>query len=427
MIKPTDMIKIVAADELELAEHIRPGDLITWGQASAEPLDLIDKLIAQRAAIGKVGAFVGLPLSETLRPEHTDFISLSSYGALGANAKLMAAGALSLVPCLYSALPQLMQSGRLPIDVVFVQLSPPGPDGTHSLGFCNDFLPAAMRRARLVIAEINEHVPWSRLDAPLDAGLIDFAITSSRRPPTLQAPKPGEVELKIADTVAGLIDDGATLQYGIGSIPAALLGALSGHRNLGLHSGLISEEIIDLVESGVITNAEKPVHRGVGIGAIAIGGPRLKDFLHDNPALEMHPSSTTHGAPTLARIDNLVAVNSALEVDLYGQVNAEQVGRRYLGGIGGQVDFMHAATTAARGLSIIAMPASLGKSGDSRITERLSGPLVTTCRADVDVVVTEFGSADLRGKSQAERARSLVDIALPDQRDRLSESFAREN
>jgi len=416
------MIKTIAADRLDLAEHLRPGDMITWGQASAEPLDLIDKLIEQRAAIGKVSAFVGLPLADILQPQHSDYITIVSYGALGTNARLQKAGALELLPCHYSALPMLMASGRLAIDVVFVQISPPGPDGTHSLGFCNDFLPAAMGRARLVIAEINAHVPWTRLDAPLDPGLVDFAIESDRLPANLVNPAPREAEQKIAAHIAGVVEDGATLQYGIGAIPAALLQALGGHKDLGLHSGLITEDVIDLVEAGVITNARKATHPGVSIGAITIGGKRLRDFLHDNPAVELHPSTTTHGPATLSQIDNLVALNAALEVDLYGQINAEQVGDRYIGAIGGQVDFMHAATTAANGLSIIAMPATLGKSGAGRIVERLGGPLVTTCRTDVDMVVTEFGIADLRGKTLRQRAQSLVNIALPDHHARLQQA-----
>ena len=414
------MIKIVTREALDLAEHIRPGDVITWGQATAEPLALIEQLVAQRASIGKFGVFSGFPLTETLRPEHADFISFTSYGALGLNAKLQAAGVLGLIPCNYSALPLLIDSGRLAIDVVFVQISPPGPDGTHSLGVCNDYLPAAMARARLVIAEINEHAPWSRTDIPLDPELIDFAITSSRRPPSLQVPPPGDVERNIAGHIAGVIEDGATLQYGVGAIPAAVLRALSGHKDLGLHSGLISEEIIDLVESGVITNARKAVNCGVSVGAFAIGGARMKDFLHDNPAIELHRISSTHGPATLARIDNLAALNSALEVDLYGQVNAEQVGERYIGAIGGQVDFMHAAAAAADGISIIALPASFGSSNQSRIVERLSGPLVTTCRTDVDLVVTEYGIADLRGKTLSQRAQSLTAIARPEHRERLA-------
>jgi len=414
------MLKIVSADTLELADYIRSGDMITWGQGTAEPLGLINRLVDQRHTIGNVGVFIGLSLADLFRPEHTDFITFTSYGALGTNSRLGAAGALRLIPCNYSAVPRLIESGRLAVDVVFVQISPAGPDGTHSLGFCNDYLPVAMKNARVVIAEINPHVPWTHLDAPLDENNIDFAIESDIEPPPLGVAAPGDVEDRIAAHIAAVVEDGATLQYGIGSIPAAMLKALSGHRDLGLHSGLVTEEIIDLIESGVITNARKAVYPGVSVGAVAMGGARLKNFLHDNPAFQLHQNETTHGARTLSQIDNLVSINSALEVDLYGQVNAEQIGERYVGAIGGQVDYMHAAAASRHGLSVIALPASLGKSGRSRITESLNGPIITTSRTSVDMVITEFGIADLRGRSLEERARSLIDIAPPEHRDQLS-------
>jgi len=413
------MFKLINADDLDLTAYIRPGDTVTWGQATAEPLALIGKLLDQRADIGQVRAFVGMSIANMFRPEHADFIKFISYGAVGTNTPLAAAGALELIPCHFSAVPHLIDSGRLPIDAVFVQLSPPGPDGTHSLGFSNDFLKIAMQRARVVIGEINPHVPWSRLDAPLDESLIDFAIESDIAPAAPDTPAPSPAEVQIAKTIAGVVPDGATLQYGIGSLPAAVLAALSGHRDLGLHSGLITDEAVDLVEAGAITNARKPIHTGVSVSAVGCGSDKLKTFLHDNPAVEMHPSTTTHGAATLAQLTNLVSINSALEVDLYGQVNAEQVGRRYVGAIGGQVDYMHAAATAPGGLAIIAMPAQLGDTGRSRITDTLGGPFVTTARTDVDLVVTEHGIADLRGKTLDERAAALIGIAMLEHQDRL--------
>jgi len=413
------MIRIVDIDELDLTQHIRPGDALTWGQATCEPLSLIEKLVEQRRNIGRISAFFGMSLARTLQTEHTDYISLSSYGALGTNIHLVDADALDLLPCHYSSIPTLIDNGHLPVDVAFVQLSPPGPDGSHSLGFGNDHLKAAINKARVVIAEINSHVPWSRMDAPLNEDRIDFAIVSDRPLPEFRVPEPGPVEQMIAAHVASVIKDGATLQYGIGSIPAAIMQTLGEHKDLGLHSGLITEDIIDLVEQGVINNACKAVHRGISIGTLAIGGSRLGDFLHNNPTFEMHPSTITHGPATLSRLDNLVAINSALEVDLYGQVNAEQIGDRYLGAIGGQVDFMHAATTAANGLSLIAMPSTSVKTGASRITARLNGPFVTTCRTDVDMVITEHGIADLRGKTLDARTTSLISIAAPEHRDAL--------
>ena len=413
------MLKTVDVNSLELPDYIRAGDRITWGQGTAEPLTLIQKLVDQRAAIGRCEVFLGMSFVETFSPEHFDFINLMSYGALGTNAKYALSGEMELLPCNYSAIPNLIASSHFPVEVVFVQISPPGPDGSHSFGFCNDYLPAAIAKARVVIAEINANVPWVYQDVPFDETKVTLAIETTDPLSPYCLAEPGLVETQIAEHVASRVEDRATLQYGIGSIPVAVLRALKGHRELGLHSGLISEEVVDLVEAGVITNAFKPVYPGKSIGAVSFGGVKLKMCLHANPSFEMHQSASTHGAATLSQINNLVSVNSALEVDLYGQVNAEQIEDRYLGAIGGQVDFMHAASNHAAGLSIIAMPAGLGNSRRSRITDKLSGPLVTTPRTDVDLVITEFGVADLRGKNNDARAKALIEIALPEYRDQL--------
>lgn len=398
---------------LVLSDYIRSSDLVTWGQAMAEPRCLIDKYLEQRHDIGPTRAFVGLTLTDDLQAQHTDVISLLSYGALGGLAPLYNAGLVDMVPCRYSALPGLMRQGILRPDVVFIQISPAGPDGTHSLGWCNDVLPTAIRHARVVLAEINPTVPWVRMDAPLDETRITATITSDAPLPQFTAPNPGPVETRIAQHLAAYIPDEATLQYGFGAIPSAILNALRDHRDLGLHSGLVTDEIVDLAQSGALTNRKKAIRRGVGVGAVAIGGQKLAAFIQDNPEFNMVQTSETHGAAQLAQLDNLVAINSALQVDLLGQVNAEQVGNRYLGAIGGQPDFMHAATGAENGLSVIAMPASTPKGDRGRIAATLSGPQVTTARSDVDLVVTEHGVADLRGKTQQARAMALIAIAAP--------------
>jgi len=416
-------MKIVEAADLDLSAYIRAGDMVTWGQASAEPQTLVETLIEQRHDLGGVDAFVGLSLSGLLKPEHCDAIRPVSYGALGTTRALQAVGKLRLIPAHYSTLPHLMRSGALPVDVALVQLSPPGPDGSHSLGFCADLMQAALDRARVVIAEINDRVPWTRMGKPFDASRVDVAIEVSRPVADREPPVPGDVERRVAEHVAGVIRDGATLQYGVGAIPAAIFEALRSHRDLGLHTGLLTEDVIDLYECGAMTNARKPVHTGIGVGSLVIGGERVRRFLHDNPELELHPVEVTHNPTILGRIDNLVAINSAVEVDLYGQVNAERLGDRHVGAIGGQVDFMHAGAVAENGLSIIAMPSSSGKSGASRIVSRLNSPAVTTARADVDMVVTEHGVADLRGKTEDEVSAALIAIAPPEHRDALRASW----
>ncbi|MEX2520051.1 MAG: acetyl-CoA hydrolase/transferase C-terminal domain-containing protein [Paracoccaceae bacterium] len=404
----------------EPARFIRAGDGLIWGQACAEPVSLVSAVARDRALIGPVSAFVGLSLSDALAPEHTDVISVSSYGAMGTTARLMKAGALAIRPCLYSALPGLIETGAIPADVVLIQVSPPGPDGTHSLGMCADLLPAAMRRARVVIAEINSNVPWTRMAAPLDESRIAFTTISDAPLPELAPRPPGEVERRIAAHAAAEIPERATLQYGIGAVPVAILDALGGHRDLGIHSGLATDQLVDLVEAGAVTNARKRTHAGISIVGTVIGGAKIRRFLHDNPAVELHPIESTHGPAALAALGNLVAINSALEVDIRGQANAEVAGARYLGGIGGQVDYMTAASSQAQGISIIAMPSTDAKSGRSRIVSTLEGRLVTTSRAAVDMVITEHGAADLRGATEAGAARALIAIAAPEHREALA-------
>lgn len=413
------MAREVALENLDLTDFVRAGDTVTWGQACAEPLCLTEKLVAQRSAMGRFGVFVGLSLSHTLSPEHLDDIDIISYGALGTNTRLGAG--LQVLPCNYSALPRMMADRTLPIDVVLVQLSPRGPGGHYSLGHASDYLIPAMQAARVVIAEVNDQVPCTTLAQPLDESLLDVIIPCSRKPAYSPGSEIGETEQTIAAQVQDVIEDGAVIQYGIGSVPSAIIASLSDHRRLGIHSGMVTDDIIPLIESGALTNETNRVRRGKCVAALAIGSERLSRFLHSNPNVELHPATTTHSAASLAQQERLVAINSAIEIDLFGQVNAEMVGDRYLGAVGGQVDFMHAASTQQKGLSIIAMPSTAGNGRRSRIVGRLSTPLVTTGKSDVDIVVTEHGTADLRGKTLAQRAEVICQVSAPGFRDELEQ------
>lgn len=413
-------MEIRSRQELALADYIRPGDCVYWGEGSGEPTALVEQLVAQRAALGGISVFLGMNVSGLMQPEYADHLKFRSYGALVTVARLQKAGVLTLMPCNYSALPRLIRSNKLAIDVAMVQLSPPGPDGTHSLGLSNAAMPAAIEKARVVIAEINSQVPWTHTDYQLDPSCITVAIESDQPPPEMPVPTPGDADRAIGRHLAALVPNGATLQYGIGGIPTALLSELGNHQHLGLHTGLFTDPIVDLVESGVIDNSRKPTLPGVSVAAFAIGSERLRRFLHNNASISVRQLDSTHGAASLSQIDNLVAINSALEVDLFGQVNAEQVGSRYVGTIGGQVDFMHAASTSENGFSVIALPSVIPGKQTSRITAKLNGPFVTTARADVDIVVTEHGVADLRGLSVAERVQQMIRIAAPEHRDALT-------
>jgi len=243
----------------------------------------------------------------------------------------------------------------------------------------------------------------------------------ARTPVEVPQAQVGETDRSIARIAAGYIEDGAVLQVGIGAVPDAILRLLGDRRDLGVHSGMIGDGLVDLVEAGVITNARKPIDAGVSITGALIGTRRLYEFADRNPKIGMRNSTYTHSEATLSRLEQLVAINSALEVDLTGQVNAEQSGSQYIGGTGGQVDYVRAGSRAPRGRSLIALPATAKGGKVSRITVALSGP-VTTARSDVDVIVTEFGAAELKGQTLAERARRLIAIAHPDFQQQLDQA-----
>ncbi len=409
------------ADRLRLDEFLRRGDRIVWGQACGEPTTLVEALIAQADSIGDLSAFAATSFSGILNAAAAAKLNLSSMGAIGALRTIAATGQLGIVPCHVSQVGPMIAQGLIGCDAAFVQVSPPDANGNHSFGLINDFVQAAVAKARVVIAEVNVCVPFTLGDAMLPAARIDCAVHVAR-PPVEVAPSPiADTDLAIARIVAGYIGDGAVLQVGIGAVPDAILRLLHDRSDLGVHSGMIGDGLVDLVQAGVITNASKPIDAGISITGALIGTKILYDFADRNPQIGMRASSYTHDAEVLARIRRFVTINSALEVDLTGQVNAEQSGNNYLGGTGGQVDYVRAGSRSPGGRSIIALPATARGGKLSRIVATLSGP-VTTARAEVDVIVTEFGAAELRGQTLAERTRRLVAIAHPDFRDALDQA-----
>jgi acyl-CoA hydrolase len=409
------------AAHLDLSRLVRPGDRIVWGHACGEPTTLIETLIAQAEHIGPLAAFAATSFSGVLDEAVARKVAISSIGAIGSLRDLAQAHRLTIVPCHVSQVASMIEQGLIGCDVALVQVSPPDADGNHSFGLAGDFVEAAVKKARVVIAEVNERVPYTLGDAVLPSARIDCAVRVDRDPVELPAAKIGDTDLAIARVVAGYIGDGATLQVGIGAIPDAVLRLLGDRRDLGIHSGMVSDGLVDLVEAGVVTNARKPIDRGISITGLLIGTRRLYAFADHNPAIGLRNSAYTHGPALLSQLPQLVTINSAIEVDLTGQVNAEQSGSQYVGGTGGQVDFVRAGARSPGGRSIIALPATARGGKVSRITACLSGP-VTTARSDVDVIVTEFGAAELRGQSLAERARRLAAIAHPDYRDELQQA-----
>lgn len=408
----------IDAEGIDLRSIVRSGDRIVWGQACGEPTSLIEALMEQAEAIGGVTAFAGSSFSRLLTPDASAHIDMSSMGAIGSLRLLAEAGSLSIIPCHVGQIEGMIAAGVIGCDVAFVQVSPPDAHGNHSFGLINDYVQAAVARARIVIAEINERVPFTNCDALLPSQKIDFSISVSRDPVELAPAQIKDIDLDIAKVVAGFIDDGSVLQVGIGAVPDSILRLIGDRQDLGIHSGMIGDGLVDLVEAGVVTNARKPFDQGVSITGALIGSRRLYDFAANNPAVGLRASSYTHSDAILTSIPRLVTINSAIEVDLGGQVNAEQTGAAYMGGTGGQVDFVRGGSRSPGGRSIIALPSTAARGKVSRIVSTLSGP-VTTARSEVDVIVTEFGSAELRGQSFAERARRLTAIAHPDFREQL--------
>ena len=397
--------------DLDLARWIRPGDGLVWGQACAEPATLTAALSRQAPALGPLRAFVGTTYADAFDPAAAPDVRLSSYGASGRNRAWQDRGLLTVLPVQYSALAGLFRRRVIPADVVLVSVAPPGADGRYPLGLADEYLSAALDCARVVMAEVSPGVPRIPGARTLGEDDLDVVVRTDRAPATWTPPEPDETDRAVARQVAALIPDGAVLQIGIGAFPGAVLGALGEHNDLGIHSGLFADGMVDLVERGVVTNRAKPRDTGISVGGVVMGGARLIEWLDGNPRVALRDTGYTHDVAVLGSLPRFTAVNTALEVDLTGQVNSEVVGGRYVGAIGGALDFLRGAARADGGLPIVALPAS-GR-GRSRIVERLSGP-VTVGRADVGVVVTQFGAADLRGLGLAARREALLAISDPD-------------
>ncbi|CAM3609119.1 acetyl-CoA hydrolase/transferase family protein [Smaragdicoccus niigatensis] len=391
---------------IDFSELIRPGDFVVWGQACAEPVPLVEQLLSQRAELGGITCFIGIPVAGTVRPEHADHIRFVSYCGTGTNRHLAAAGLLDIYPGAYSTLPQFVSRA----DVVLVQCTPADEAGRYSLGLADDYLSAAIDSARVVVAEVNDQLPFSTCARYLTDADIDVVVHTSRSVPENVFAAPTADLHAIAGLAAELIPDGATLQFGIGAVPEAVLGALTKHRDLGIHSGIFTDAAVGLMEGGVVAKA---------VTTLLMGSARLFDFVDHNPNVCLCPISYTHDPERLAGQHKFVAINSAIEVDLTGQINAETAGGRYVGAVGGGGEFLRAAHRSVGGIPIVALPSTAGQ--QSRIVSRLSGP-VTTARADAGVFVTEFGVADLRGLTLGQRRERMLAIAHPNHRDALQEN-----
>jgi acyl-CoA hydrolase len=406
--------KVVQLAELDLVAVLKPTDRVIWGQGGAEPLRLIEALVAQRSAYSGIRVFLTISFAEVLQPEHSDHIRFEGLGGLGSNARLCRDGLLDVYPTHFGSFCRDIAAGRFDIDVFMVQLAGPDANGRYSFSTDHGYAADAARRARVVIAEVNAQAPFINGQETLGAEDIDLIVHTDRPLPEMARAVPDDVDYAIAAHVLPFIEDGTTLQVGVGGVPSAVLEQLRHHRDLGVHSGMISDTVLELIEAGVVTNARKPFDSGVSVCCALYGS---RDFYRRCAAapIELYPATYTSNVDVMARLGRLVGINSAVQVDLSGQINAEYVAGRYVGAPGGQVDFVRAARQASHGKAIFALR-SRSPNGQSRIVEALAGGIVTTPRIDTDLVVTEWGVAALAGKGLKERRAALLAIAHPEDR-----------
>lgn len=409
----------------EAVRCVRSSDRVWIQPGHNTPVPLIQALTARAAELRGVEMAHMLTFGDApyTRPEFAQ--SFRHNGLfLGANVReAVADRRADYVPIFLSEIEGLIESGEMPIDTAFIQTAPPDQHGFLSFGTGVDCSLTAARHARKVIAEVNDQMPRTHGDCYLHVDQVSAIVETSRPLLELQAEPFTDVHRSIARHVASLIADGSTLQMGIGAIPDAVLTELKGHRNLAVHSEMVSDGIIPLVQAGVINGSQKTIHRGKIVLGFVLGSKPLFDFIRENVIFEFHPIAYTNDPFLIARNNQMVSINSALEVDLTGQVCADSIGPRPYSGFGGQVDFIRGAARSPGGKPIIALPSTARNGTVSRIVPQLSpGAGVVTSRADVHYVVTEYGIAYLHGKNLRQRAKALASIAHPAFRDELLEA-----
>lgn len=406
----------------EAVAQVVSGEQIFLHGACATPAVLLDALVARASDLYDVG-IVHLHTEGPAPHLAADMAKHFRHQALfiGANARAaIAEGRAVYVPTFLSDAPRLFERGTIPLDWAFVNVSRPDRHGFCSLGTSVDVALAGVRAARRVVAQLNAAMPRTHGNGAVHVSEIDMGVEVDLPPCEIPPPRLGEVEQRIATRVAELVPDGATVQLGIGGIPSAVAAALGNHRDLGIHSEMFTDAVVDLVERGVVTGARKEINRGKLVAAFVMGTRRLYDFIDDNPMVEMRPADYTNDTGVISRFRRMVAINSAVEIDLTGQVCADSVGHRLLSGVGGQMDFIRGAALAAEGRAIIALASTAAQDTRSRIVTTLApGAGVVTTRAHIQTVVTEWGTAHLHGRSIPVRARALIAIAHPAFREQL--------
>lgn len=405
--------KIVSVQEA--VSHVQSGNRIVFSHACGEGQYLTDELVnqAERLENVEIVHMVAMGTAPYCQPGMEKHFRHNALFVGGSTRKAVEEGRADYTPCFFHEIPRLFTDGCLPVDVAFIQVSLPDERGYCSFGISVDYTQPAAQAAKLVIAQVNKNMPYTYGNG-IHLKDIDFIVEKDEPLIELQPPKIGETEHKIGEYVASLIHDGDTLQLGIGAIPDAVLSFLGEKKNLGIHSEMFSDGVVDLARKGVITNTKKTINPGKFVSCFLMGTRKLYDFVDHNEDVLIEAVDYTNDPFVVAKIDNIISINSAIQVDLMGQTNSEMIGNRQFSGVGGQVDFVRGASRAKGGKAIIAMPATAAKGKISKIVPLLDeGSAVTTSRNDIDYVVTEFGIASLKGKTLRQRAKALIEIADP--------------
>lgn len=421
--------RLCTADEA--VKSIKSGDRVVFAHAVAEPAILVDAMVANAAAYKDVEVchMVTLGKGAYSKPEMKEHFRFNGWFTSPATRDSLAQGHGDFTPVFFHEVPNYIRKGIFATDVFMVMVSPPDEHGYCCVGVSCDYTMQGIESAKIVLAEVNDQVPVVFGETFVHVSKIDKFVETSHPLFELGLPKIGEVELAIGKNCAELVEDGSTLQLGIGAIPDAVLQSLKDKKDLGIHSEMISDGVVDLFEAGVVNNSKKGLHKNKMIVTFLMGSKRLYDFARENPAIEMRPVDYVNNPVIVAQNTNLVCINSCLAVDFMGQVVSDSIGTKQFSGVGGQVDFVRGAAMSldGKGKAVIAMPSVANKKDGtmvSKITPYIDhGAAVTTSRQDVDYIVTEYGIAELKGKTLKDRARNLINIAHPDFREELKVEF----
>jgi acyl-CoA hydrolase/GNAT superfamily N-acetyltransferase len=419
-----DKYQSLLATPAEAVKQIKPGQRIFIGTGCAQPQQLVRALAARSQELADTEivhllTFGDAPYAEKELSEH---FRVNSFFIAENVREIIQQGFGDYTPIFLSEIPNLFSSGRLPLDVALIQVTPPDEHGMCSLGISVDIVKSAAENAGMVIAQVNPLMPRTLGDSFLNVHDFDVLVPAEEPLFEITAPEPTEVTWKIGQHIASLVEDGSTIELGIGRIPQAVLEFLIEKKELGIHTEMFTDRIIDMIEAGVITGSRKSIDQGKIVASFCLGTRKLYDYIDNNELFSFHPTEYVNDPFVISQQNHMVAINVALEVDLTGQICADSLGAQFFSGIGGQVDFNRGSARSRGGKAIIALPSTAKKRTISRIVSRLSpGAGVVTTRGDVHYVVTEYGVAYLHGKSVQERALALITIAHPDFRETLLE------